>query len=208
VTQEVIDHGREEPEVTGASWRRVALVALVLVHLRWVDAIKSWIPGEWGVAAAFVIPAVFLAGWALVPLRERPRCGFKFPVSGPLSKSSDHHEHHCADDRGHDSQTHKCRCGLGLTLAEGSAMRPVPIPDEVVWPGADRIVVAGPGGDLTGPIPAVEALADVSESTGMRRLSVRCALEPGDLERLAAGEHVWVSFYGGGMPPFSVDVAP
>lgn len=86
-------------------------------------------------------------------------------------------------------------------------MRPVPIPDEVIWPGAERVVVAGPGGDLTGPIPAVEALADETPS-GWRRLSVRCVLEPGDLERLATGEHVWVSFYGGGMPPFSVDVAP
>lgn len=86
-------------------------------------------------------------------------------------------------------------------------MRPVPIPDEAIWAGAERVVVAGPGGDLAGPIPAVEALADETPS-GWRRLSVRCVLEPGDLERLAVGECVWVSFYGGGVPPFSVDVAP
>jgi hypothetical protein len=86
-------------------------------------------------------------------------------------------------------------------------VRPVPIPDEAIWPNAVRVVVAGPGGDLTGEIPAVEALADETHS-GWRRLSVRCALGPGELERLAAGECVWVSFYGGGMPPFSVDVAP
>lgn len=84
-------------------------------------------------------------------------------------------------------------------------MRPVPIPDDVVWPGAQRVVMNPPDGDLTGPIRAVEAVADISPSTGVPVLSVRCALEPGDLEKLAAGGHVWVSFYGG-MPPFSVDV--
>ena len=87
-------------------------------------------------------------------------------------------------------------------------MRVTPIPDEAVWAGARRVVMSPPDGDLTGPIRAVEAVVDVSPSTGVPVLSVRCALEPGDLERLAAGECMWVSFYGGGMPPFSVDVAP
>ncbi|GHH57857.1 hypothetical protein [Lentzea cavernae] len=85
-------------------------------------------------------------------------------------------------------------------------MRPAPIPDGAVWPGATRIVVSAPDGDLAGDIPSVEALVDRS-STGWQRLSVRCVLESGDLERLAAGECVWMSFYGG-MPPISVDLAP
>ena len=83
-----------------------------------------------------------------------------------------------------------------------------PIPDDVVWKGACRVVIGPPDGDLTGPIRAVEAVLSQSETVGMPVMSVRCALEPGDLEVLAAGGHVWVSFYGGGMPPFSVDVTP
>jgi hypothetical protein len=86
-------------------------------------------------------------------------------------------------------------------------MRVTPIPDEAVWAGAERVVIGPPGGDPTGDIRPVEAVKDISESTGYPRLSVRCALEAGELERLAAGQCVWVSFYGG-MPPFSVDVAP
>lgn len=87
-------------------------------------------------------------------------------------------------------------------------MRVTPIPDEAVSAGARRVVIGPPDGDPTGAIRSVEAVLDESSSVGVPVLSVRCALEPGDLERLAAGEHVWVSFYGGGMPPFSVDVAP
>lgn len=87
-------------------------------------------------------------------------------------------------------------------------MRPVPIPDDKIWPGAKRVVFSPPDGDLTGDIRPVEALVDRSPRTGVTAASVRCALDEGDLERLAAGECVWVSFYGGGMPPFSVDVAP
>lgn len=85
-------------------------------------------------------------------------------------------------------------------------MRPAPIPQEAVWEGGRRIVVAPPGGDLTHPdIAPVEAVADMSASTGVVRMSVRCVLESGDLEKLAGGGHVWISFYGQ-MVPFCVDV--
>jgi hypothetical protein len=87
-------------------------------------------------------------------------------------------------------------------------MRVTPIPDDAVWSGAQRVVIGPPDGDPTGEIRAVEAVADVSPSTGVPVLSMRCALEPGDLEVLAAGGHVWVSFYGGAIVPFSVSVAP
>lgn len=87
-------------------------------------------------------------------------------------------------------------------------MRVTPIPDDAVWEGARRVVIGPPDGDLTGPIRAVEAVLSASESTGMPVLSVRCALEPGDLEALAAGGHVWVSFHSGSIVPFSVDVTP
>ncbi len=85
-------------------------------------------------------------------------------------------------------------------------MRPAPIPDDAIWPGARRIVLSAPNGDLTDEkIAAVEMLADVPDSIGGVRYSARCMLEPGDLEKLADGGHVWVSFYGG-VPPFCVDV--
>jgi hypothetical protein len=70
-------------------------------------------------------------------------------------------------------------------------MRPAPIP--------------APDGDLTNPdIAAVEMLVDPSVG-GLPRFSARCVLEPGDLDKLAAGGHVWVSFYSH-VVPFSVDV--
>lgn len=87
-------------------------------------------------------------------------------------------------------------------------MRPVPIPDEAVWSGAQRVVMGAPDGDLTNStIAPVEVVVDRVESTGGLCYSARCVLEPGDLEKLQAGGHVWVSFYGGVMP-FSVDVGP
>jgi hypothetical protein len=87
-------------------------------------------------------------------------------------------------------------------------MRPVPIPDNAVWAGGQRVVMAAPDGDLTNStIAPVEVVVDQVESTGGLCYSARCALEPGDLEKLQAGDHVWVSFYGGVMP-FSVDVGP
>ena len=85
-------------------------------------------------------------------------------------------------------------------------MRAVPIPDEAMWPGSRRIVMAPPDGDLTNPdIRPVEMLVDLAESIGGLRYSTRCVLEPGDLAKLQAGGHVWVSFYGA-VVPFSVDV--
>lgn len=87
-------------------------------------------------------------------------------------------------------------------------MRPAPIPDDAIWDGAQRVIMSAPDGDLTNAhIPPVEVLVD-SVALGGRgglRYSARCVLEPGDLEKLAAGGHVWVSFHGG-VVPFSVDV--
>lgn len=85
-------------------------------------------------------------------------------------------------------------------------MRPAPIPDGDIWDGARRIVVGPPGGDLDSGIAAVEVLVDAS-SIGPR-MSARCVLEDGDLDALTAGGTVWVSFYGGSLVPFSVDVLP
>jgi hypothetical protein len=100
--------------VTGRAWQRVALVALVFVHVDLAQQILGWIPGEWGVVAAFLVPAFFLVFWLLVPLRERPRCGFRLPIVIPDWKRT-HQVHHCAGELGHISASHKCRCGLTFT---------------------------------------------------------------------------------------------
>lgn len=106
--------------MTGAAWRRVALVALVLVHMDLAGQIMDWIPGEWGVVLGFMVLVFFLGCWLLVPLRGRPRCGFQLPVTGPFLKRTDHKHHHCADVLGHASDSHKCRCGLSYTLLVAS----------------------------------------------------------------------------------------
>lgn len=86
-------------------------------------------------------------------------------------------------------------------------MRPAPIPTEAVWPGGRRVVIAPPDGDLTSTVIApVEAVVDQGQDTGIPRISVRCVLEDGDLEKLADGGTVWIAFYGGQLVPFCVDV--
>ena len=74
-------------------------------------------------------------------------------------------------------------------------MRTTPIPPEAVWPGA-RAETIGPPPTHPG-LPAVDAVVDWPDSLpGQPRFTVRCELEPGDLSKLAAGGHVWISFYG------------
>ncbi|MEU7590688.1 hypothetical protein AB0A95_30905 [Micromonospora sp. NPDC049230] len=85
-------------------------------------------------------------------------------------------------------------------------MRPTPIPDNEVWPGSFRAVLSGPSGDLTDTdVAPVEVLMDRGESTGVARACVRFELEPGDLEKLAAGGTIWLGVYGP-LPVFTVDV--
>lgn len=85
-------------------------------------------------------------------------------------------------------------------------MRPIPIPPAAVWAGAKRTVVSAPNGDLTDDtIRPVEAIDEMSPKLGVRILTVMCALDPGDLEKLAAGGTVLISFYGA-MVPFEVNV--
>lgn len=121
--------------MSGAQWRRVALVALVLVHMDLAAQIVDWIPGEWGVVCAFVVSAFFMVFWLLMPLRERPRCGFQLPVILTMPKSPGHQHHHCADELGHASTSHECRCGLTFT----------PIKAATYWPDADHSASSGEG---------------------------------------------------------------
>jgi hypothetical protein len=86
-------------------------------------------------------------------------------------------------------------------------MRPIPVPQAIVWPGARRLVMSAPNGDLTDPtIAPVEAILDHPDSLGgAPRFTVVCTPEPGDLDTLTAGGLLAVAFWGG-IPPFCVDV--
>lgn len=83
-------------------------------------------------------------------------------------------------------------------------MRPVPIPDDRIWEGSRRVVVAGPDGDLTGEIRPVEALVDVVDDTP--RFSILIKLDPEDLEKLKDNPHIWLMWWGHYLHPFSIDV--
>jgi len=83
-------------------------------------------------------------------------------------------------------------------------MRPAPIPDELIWPGTQRMVFTAPDGDMTGPIRPVEACVNHLPS-GSRMIAVRCIPEEGDLEKLARGGAVWITFLDE-LVPFDVTV--
>jgi hypothetical protein len=86
-------------------------------------------------------------------------------------------------------------------------MRPTIIPEQLIPDGHKRIVVSPPDGDLMNPdIAPVEAV--VSPLGAHTAFSVRCMLEEGDIERLQAGGFVWLTFVGGRMPIFRVQVGP
>lgn len=82
-------------------------------------------------------------------------------------------------------------------------MRAVPIPDDEVPEGSERIVVGPPRGVSIEQVRPVEVVA--RRSTLGHVFSTRFVLEPDDLERLAAGEPVWISMWGG-VVPFDVAV--
>lgn len=89
-------------------------------------------------------------------------------------------------------------------------MRPTTIPDDQIAanPGSMRGVIAPPSGDLTDPdVAPVEVLFTGLAEGGFQRALVRLALDPGDLEKLAAGGNVWLAFYGP-IPVFGLSVTP
>lgn len=98
--------------MTGASWRQVALMLLFGAAARcWIVADDR--VGVWNAVMWTVVFAVCLC----VRLKERPTCGFRLPLAVPAADGL-HDVHHCADERGHTSRTHECRCGLGYTPVE------------------------------------------------------------------------------------------
>lgn len=88
-------------------------------------------------------------------------------------------------------------------------MRPIPIPDNEVWPGTQRIIMEPPDGDLLNDtIRPVEMLFDPTAEDGIGRLHTMFVLEEGDLEILQRGGRIWLSFMGIAIAPFSMMVAP
>lgn len=88
-------------------------------------------------------------------------------------------------------------------------MRPVPLTDSfrASLPEHRAIVIAAPDGDLTNELIApVEAAVYVDDFPDpVRMVAVEIALEDGDLDRLAAGGHVILTFLGvSAIPVFSV----
>lgn len=83
-------------------------------------------------------------------------------------------------------------------------MRPIPIPDDHIWPGAVRRVVMPPGGDPTNEeISPVEAVVDIVTMMGepTKRYHMLIQLEPGDVEKMAKfGNRFWVVMYGVVVP--------
>jgi len=85
-------------------------------------------------------------------------------------------------------------------------MKPTEIPADEVWEGAHPRLVTGDGGD----VPDLPVLVDQNHAgalDGAARFNIRCALEEGDLEALAAGGLVWISLYGN-VVPISIEVVP
>lgn len=93
-------------------------------------------------------------------------------------------------------------------------MNPVPIPDALAhrYPNFNRLVVAGPNGDLTGDgsspaeASAVEAMVGVVQ--GWRTFIVHHRPTPDEIERLVGGGLVRVAFYAPQMPVHGLDVIP
>lgn len=88
-------------------------------------------------------------------------------------------------------------------------MRPVPIEAEIaeLMPG-QRAVIGPPlrHNFLETSLPPVEAMVETVGHS--RAYSMRCVLEDGDLEKLAAGGAVWITILGQQLSPFAVTVGP
>lgn len=86
-------------------------------------------------------------------------------------------------------------------------MRPAPIPDWALWPGARRTMVHPPA-DVTPPgsVQLIEALVECDERPDEHRISVRCIPDAGDVEALADGGALWITFLGA-MPIWGMQIA-
>lgn len=89
-------------------------------------------------------------------------------------------------------------------------MRPVPIPDALVPPGCVRKVIGPPDGDLTstdcGTVEVAAGLVPFGDAHVVGQ-AILIALEPGDLERLADCEGIWLTLYTAQLPMFAIEPA-
>lgn len=89
-------------------------------------------------------------------------------------------------------------------------MHPVPIPDARVWNDPDgqplqRRTLGAPRG-FEDQVRPVEALIEPDQASGFgAQCHVLVRLDPGDLDRLTADPHYWLTFWGG-VIPFAVTV--
>jgi hypothetical protein len=85
-------------------------------------------------------------------------------------------------------------------------MRPVPIPDDRVWEGGERIVI-GPPPDMDireSKVEPVEVIVDDFRPGLGRRFAILVKLEEGDLDAFARDPHFWLVMYGNQLQPFDV----
>jgi hypothetical protein len=85
-------------------------------------------------------------------------------------------------------------------------VRPSLIPDEEVEAlGLTRSTIMPPGNDLDSGVAPVEVGRDQIE--GVDVIRIRLVPEEGDLERLAAGEPLWLTWYSPVLVPFGLAFA-
>lgn len=81
------------------------------------------------------------------------------------------------------------------------------IPDDEIFEGHRRIVVGPPPGhDVTGDIRAVEALVAYEPVSHCNVFRTRWRPTPREIERIVAGEPIWVSQFTPRMVVFSVEM--
>lgn len=86
-------------------------------------------------------------------------------------------------------------------------MRPTPIPTDEIWENCTRVVMSAPDGDLLNEeIEPCEALKGIVEMSGgpVPFHAMRLMLDPGDIEKLQAGEPLWLVIMIPFLPPFSI----
>lgn len=86
-------------------------------------------------------------------------------------------------------------------------MRPIPIPDDLVWQGARRTTLVRPDvsldDELINPVP-LEVVVDEDEIG--QRMTMLIALEEGDLLKLMeSGGKFLLMVYGDTMPVFALE---
>lgn len=86
-------------------------------------------------------------------------------------------------------------------------MLPTRIPDHLVKPGSVRQVATAPDDPRYAHVEDCEALVERG-ADDLAQVRVRLELEPGELEDLQAGGHVWVTFVGGILPFNVVTTGP